>query len=89
MDCGPYYHYHRIALQALVRTGPLSISINAGAGLDEYKGGIMTPKGLHHNTCPMYCCWPKGEEQYFFVLFDVCACPEPVLGNHRSYSFGN
>ena len=46
-------------LEALVAIGPLSIAINAG-GLDGYKGGVLTPAGLHHNTCPMFCCYPPG-----------------------------
>ena len=39
-------------MEALVRTGPLSITINAG-GMDSYTGGVLCPQNT--GGCPMYC----------------------------------
>ena len=51
-----------------MRTGPLSISVNAG-GLDEYTGGIMQPKVRKTPS------WPRSWAN--FSLFFIAVFPLP------------
>jgi hypothetical protein len=48
-------------IDALLKTGPMSITIRVNGGFGSYTGGVLcpTPTG---DACPLYCCYPPGNK---------------------------